>query len=446
MSMSKSPRFSFVGLFLFSTAIVILSAQSLSKIRRVDIQAGHQMIGILREELPKNFVDPGFFGLDIPGSFTSAEGKLDNAQSLAQVYAIVAQPLFALNDQHTFFIPPKRTARVDYGFQIRVIGDKPFITAVHPASDAAKKNLKVGDEVISANGFTLTRGNLWKYVYVNYIVRPGTTPVLVVRGPDGKLKKLSPNSKVTQNQAVLQFDSTSDGKLDPKNMINWVIDEVRLRKNRLKEVGDVVIWQAPHLDMDETTLDGMMASVRNKPALILDLRENVGGHEGNLERLAGFFVEKDTKIADFQGRRSIEPLIARGRADFYKGKLVVLTDSATSGAAELLARFIQLEKRGTVIGDVSAGSVLRARLHTFALGENTFSASISEAAPLMSDGVCIERLGVTPDELVLPTAQDLAESKDPVLSRAAQILEVQLDPVKAGALCPIEWQGDLLKE
>lgn len=404
------------------------------------------MVGILKEEVPKNFIDPGFFGQDFGASLAAADGKLDKAESLGQVYGILAQPLLALNDQHTFFVPPKRPARVDYGFQIRIIGDKPFITAVSPVSDAAKKNVKVGDEVVAINGFTLTRGNLWKFNYINYIVRPGTIPALVLKGPDGKEKKASPNPKVTLNQPVLEFDSTSNGKLDTKNMINWVIDEVRMRKHHFQEVGDVIIWKAPHFDMDETTFNGLMGSIKGKPAVIIDLRENVGGNEDNLERLAGFFVEQEMKIADFKGRKPIEPLVARGRADCYKGKLVVLTDSVTSGAAELFARFIQLQKRGTVIGDVTAGSVFRARLFRFDLGENPFAASISEAAPVMSDGVCIERMGVTPDEIVLPTAQDLAESKDPVLSRAAQLLGAQLDPVKAGTLFPIEWHRDLLKE
>ncbi|RPI24035.1 MAG: hypothetical protein EHM61_18235 [Acidobacteria bacterium] len=444
--MIRTTRLFITLLALFAGVACFAGAQSLSKIRKVDIQTGHEMIRVLKEEVPKNFIDPGFFGVDLQGALTAADTKLDKAESLAQVYGIIAQPLFNLNDPHTFFIPPKRNARLDYGFQMRMIGDKAFVTAVSPASDAAKKGLKAGDEIISVTGFTLTRGNIWKYVYINYIVRPGTTPQLVVKGPDGKEKKLAPSSKVTQNEPVLGFDATTDGKLDSKNMINWVIDEARMRKHRFEEIGDLIIWKAPHFDMNETTMNGLMGSVRKKGSLVLDLRENVGGHEENLERLAGLFLDHEVKICDFQGRKPVAPLMARGSGDCFKGKVVILTDSATSGAAELLARFLQLEKRATVIGDVTAGSVLRARLHRFDMGENPFAASISEAAPVMSDGVCIERVGVTPDELVLPTAQDLADSRDPVLSRAAKILGVELDPVKAGALFPIEWHLNLLKE
>jgi hypothetical protein len=41
--------------------------------------------------------------------------------------------------------------------------------------------------------------------------------------------------------------------------------------------------------------------------------------------------------------------------------------------------------------------------------------------------------GVTPDELVLPTAMDLSAHLDPVLSRAAAMLGVTIDLVKVGA-------------
>ena len=39
-----------------------------------------------------------------------------------------------------------------------------------------------------------------------------------------------------------------------------------------------------------------------------------------------------------------------------------------------------------------------------------------------------------PDEVVLPTAKDLAEGKDPALARAAELAGVHLDAAQAGRI------------
>ncbi len=88
-------------------------AQSLSSLRKVDIEAGRAILKTLKGELEKNFYDPGYHGIDLTARFQAAEEKLKQAKSLGQVYGIVGQPLLELNDPHTFFIPPPRGARVD---------------------------------------------------------------------------------------------------------------------------------------------------------------------------------------------------------------------------------------------------------------------------------------------------------------------------------------------
>ena len=49
----------------------------------------------------------------------------------------------------------------------------------------------------------------------------------------------------------------------------------------------------------------------------------------------------------------------------------------------------------------------------------------------MRDGKSLEDIGVTPDEIVLPTADDLAQNRDPLLSRAASLLGKQITPDEA---------------
>jgi len=163
----------------------------------------------------------------------------------------------------------------------------------------------------------------------------------------------------------------------------------------------------------------------------------------------GDIFEDEVKIADRVGRKDMKPEIAKSRGQkAYSGKVVVLIDAKSSSAAELFARLVQLRKRGVVMGDRSSGSVMEARRYTEHLGSDVvvfYGASITESDLVMSDGKSLEHTGVTPDEIVLPTAADMASGRDPVLSHAAATLGVKLSPEEAGKLMPYEWPPESLE-
>jgi C-terminal processing protease CtpA/Prc len=124
---------------------------------------------------------------------------------------------------------------------------------------------------------------------------------------------------------------------------------------------------------------------------------------------------------------------------------VVVVDSESGSSAEIFARVMQLEKRGTIIGDQTAGAVMRSRIYSHQLGVDIVvphGASITDANVVMTDGKSLEGAGVTPDDLRLPTPEDLAARRDPILAHAASLVGLKLDPTKAGALFPVLWSKD----
>src|ERR1700756_4704045 len=125
----------------------------------------------------------------------------------------------------------------------------------------------------------------------------------------------------------------------------------------------------PIFDLDDDGVDHLMKMARKHKTLILDLRGNPGGYVATLERMIANVFDQDINLGKRITRKGEKPMIIRSRRkDAFSGNLIVLVDGASASAAELFARVIQLEHRGTVIGDRSSGSVMEARGYPFQIG------------------------------------------------------------------------------
>jgi carboxyl-terminal processing protease len=418
-----------------------LTPAQAAQISSLDRERAQQMLKTTVEEVRKHYYDPKFHGVDLNKEYSEAKQRIEKVSTLSMAIANIANLLDALNDSHTFFLPPERPMRFDYGWQYQMVGDRCFVTQVRPKSDAESKGVKPGDQVLAINGIAPTRDLTWKLQYMFGVLRPQASLKLVLQSPDGRQRAVEAAAYIRETKRLTDI-SDPDGS-DIWNLIHAIEADEHNERTRYAELGEKsIVVKLATFAQSPGEVGELMGKVRKHQAVILDLRGNPGGSVETLEYFAGNLFGKDTKIADLVGRKEHKPMIAKTSTAAYSGKLIVLTDNRSASAAEILARLIQLQKRGVVLGDRSSGSVMQSRELSEKMGTDVnvfYGISVSDADVIMGDGKSLEHEGVSPDELILPTAADLAAGRDPVMSRAAELAGVSLGPVEAGKLFPYEW-------
>lgn len=426
---------------LLLAAIPSASLRSQQKMDNFNRDRARAILHDAYDNVKKHYYDTKFHGLDIDARFHQFDQKVGEATSLSQSFGVIAAFLDGLNDSHTFFSPPARPYRVDYGYRIQMYSNDCFVTRVRPGTDAESK-VHPGDQVMGYNKFAVSRADFWKMNYYFNNLAPQKATILEVRDPSGQSRQLTVDAKVRELKRVVDLTG-QDGGSDIWEMIRQEESFDHLVRQRWVDAGDVMIWKMPEFDLEDREVDRIFGDARKHKTLVVDLRGNPGGRVVTLDRMLGNLFDHDLKIADRVGRKELKPEVAKTRGnDIFTGKLIVLVDSISASAAELFPRVIQLERRGTVIGDQTAGAVMEARRYSGSQGMDTkifYGFSITEADLTMKDGKSLEHTGVTPDEIVIPTAKDLASGSDPVLARALELAGHKVDPVAAGKMFPFEW-------
>ncbi|PYV63647.1 MAG: hypothetical protein DMG95_06375 [Acidobacteria bacterium] len=433
------------NLFRIGLVVASLSAaqgwsqQNMSPLARDRAQG---ILQVVANDIKKHYYDPKYHGVDWDAAIAQAKKQIEQTNSFNMAMSDIAAMIDTLHDSHTFLLPPQHAYRLDHGFQYQMIGERCFVTRVRPKSDAESKGVKAGDEIVTLNGYPVLRDVLWKMQYVFTVLRPQGALSLELQDASGTRRQVQVAAKIHTGSIVKDLTGGGGGG-DIWDLIRDQEREEHLLRPRYQEYGDqLLVLKVPEFIFSRDEVDSMIGKARKHQSLVLDLRGNPGGSVETLKYLIGGIFDKEIKIADRIGRKESKPEIAKPLHNPFTGKLVVLVDARSASAAELFARIVQLEKRGTVIGDRTSGAVMEAKHYDEQMGTDTvifYGASITEWDLIMADGKSLEHNGVMPDELVLPDARDLGSGRDPVLARAAEIVGVKVSSDEAGKAFPYEW-------
>ena len=188
------------------------------------------------------------------------------------------------------------------------------------------------------------------------------------------------------------------------------------------EIGYIHIFNfsSHHEDMDD-----VMAQLSGFDAIILDLRNTLGGESEGVVTVSERFADQRRFAYTVQTRNGpeyddfdepVKKFIEPGGDQQYTKSVVLLTDKATVSAAEHLTMLMTTLPHVTQIGDSTSGTLSDQFSNRFL--PNGWMYTMSYQLVLLPDGSTPEDIGVIPNIFLKNTEADIAAGNDKVLEFA----------------------------
>jgi len=351
---------------------------------------------------------------DAAAQFTADFSKAAQTGTVSETqlaYAATAGMLASLRDSHTFFLDPaalresRRQISGNPGFTgigVTIVSRKDaggtawiFVEDVFPGSPASDAGVRRFDRIIEVDGKTLKDVNV-------------IDASQMIRGPAGSTASL-----------VIQ----RAGRTVP---ISVVRAPIRVPPIEAKFVSPGVAYlkvfgfsqgagRALRQAVTNLAHDGAIKSA------ILDLRGNPGGLIIEAANVGGIFLPTRTVLARIT-ERGEQPSVLRasGAALLDKAPLVVLVDGQSASASEILAGAFRDYRRGTIIGEKTAGAL--GGSVTVPLPEGGMSVTVERIQT--PKNTAVEAVGIAPDVSVTLTVADMERGQDTQLQAALHALHV----------------------
>jgi carboxyl-terminal processing protease len=169
-----------------------------------------------------------------------------------------------------------------------------------------------------------------------------------------------------------------------------------------------------------TALEDIIAD--DVSGIILDLRDNPGGVLKAAVAVASQFLEEGIAVYVIDGEGNEEEWRVEEGGLATKLPLVVLVNSNSASSSEVVAGALQDHMRGIVIGTQTLGKGAVNHFRELSDGSAVYITSARWYTPNRQQ---IEGQGITPDEIIEITEDDLARGYDPQLERAIEYIESQ---------------------
>ena len=284
------------------------------------------------------------------------------------------------------------------------LNDNGIITVIAPLADtpAAKAGLQPKDLIVGINGSST------ETMSVN-------DAVSAIRGPVGSIVTLTVMRTGWSRPQDIKIARATINVPNVKFAMKGNVAVVTL--SEFTQDADFAFYQAL-----------VKAVANNAQGMVLDLRDDPGGYLEVAVDIAGYFVKPGTLVVKEVGRTVPEQdYKAQGDGALKDFPLVVLMNSGSASAAEILAGALHDDRATPLVGTQSFGKGTVQQLEQLSDGS---SVKITVAHWVLPSGRIIDHQGLTPDYAVSSTPANATTSVDLQLEKAVQVLQQQINGTK----------------
>ncbi len=276
-------------------------------------------------------------------------------------------------------------------------GEYPIITEVFENTPASESDFKVGDYLIEVEG---------KDIF------------------DSKLSDIVKQMKGQNNKEVSVAIKRGEEKLD-KNIVTKQI-EIPSVYSEIFEKDDKKIGYL-HISIFALNTDEQFQTKLKKledsgiDSLIIDVRDNVGGHLSTVTNILNMFFDKDEILYQKDKKGSIEKIYGSGTNKKYP--VAILINQVSASASEILASAFKEINNSSIIGMTTFGKGTVQQTVNLSSGGMI---KITTENWLTSQGNLIDKAGVTPTveiELSEDYFNNPSNDTDNQLQKAIEVLK-----------------------
>jgi len=332
-----------------------------------------------------------------------------NVTDQQMLYGAISGMVNSGSDPYTVFFPPTAATSFDQnlngnfggiGAEIDIKSGQLIIVSPLKDTPAYKAGLKANDKILKINATSTDT------------IATVEEAVNIIRGEKGTTVKLSilrDGWNTPQDFSIVR-DTITVPTLD------WEMKPGKIAYMHLYSFNE-----SASLDFYKAALPAMLEGAKG---IVLDLRGNPGGYLDAATNIAGWFLNNGdvvTKEAYSNGQEDV--LKAAGNSALVNLPVVVLVDSGSASASEILAGALRDDRQVKLIGDKTFGKGTVQEIKKFDDGSEM---KVTIAQWLTPSGQAIDKKGLVPDITVQITADDAKNSRDPQLDKALEVIKSEI--------------------